>query len=48
MTNDAINDLSNAMTAYVLALKRAPTAPEIKNFITQFIRARKNGKLMAR
>ncbi len=46
MTPDAIQALSDELTLYVLQLHRAPTAREIEIFITKFLRARKNGRLM--
>lgn len=45
MTPEAIEDLSYSMALYIVALKRAPTRIEIKQFITNFIRGRKNGRL---
>lgn len=48
MTLDAIKTMSDALSGYIVALGRAPTSGELTAFITTFIRARKNGSLMAR
>lgn len=46
MNDKAIEDLSVALSQYIISLKRAPTRHELIKYITEFQRARSKGRLM--
>lgn len=48
MNKQQIEDLSMALVGFIVALDRAPKLHELEHFITNYMRGRKNGRIMAR